>query len=189
MKPLLSIVVTVALLPAGSVQSAQAAQTPPANPAAQAMADFHDRVQKYVELRKKADNAASTPKASEDAENIRAAQVALAGRMKAARASAKQGDIFTPAVSTHIKQILRPETAAKGTKDAIRDDNPGAIPFKVNDPYPDKAPLSSMPVNVLQALPKLPENQDIDYRFVGKHLILLDSRANMIIDYIPNAIP
>jgi hypothetical protein len=153
------------------------------------MADFHDRVQQYVELRKKADDAASTPKASEDAEHIRAAQVALAGRLKAARASAKQGDLFTPVVSTHIKQILRPETAAKGTKDAIKDDNPGAIPFKVNDPYPDKAPLSSMPVNVLQALPKLPENQDLDYRFVGKHLVLLDARANMIIDYIPNAMP
>ena len=46
-----------------------------------------------------------------------------------------------------------------------------------------------MPVNVLKALPKLPENQDIDYRFVGRHLILLDTRANMIIDYLPNAIP
>jgi hypothetical protein len=115
--------------------------------------------------------------------------VALAARLKTARAAAKQGDIFTPAVTTQLKQILRPETAAKGTKDAIKDDNPGAIAFKVNDPYPDKAPLSSMPVNVLQALPKLPENQDLDYRFVGKHLVLLDSRANMIVDYIPNAIP
>ena len=185
-KPLLSIVVTAALLASGSVE---AAQKPPVNPAAQAMADFNDRVQNYIALRNKVDNAASTPKPSQDAEHVRATQVALAEQLKRARASAKQGDIFTPVVSTHIKQILRPETADKGTKDAIKDDNPGAIAFKVNDPYPDKAPLSSMPVNVLQALPKLPEKQDLDYRFVGKHLILLDSRANIILDYIPNAIP
>jgi hypothetical protein len=44
-----------------------------------------------------------------------------------------------------------------------------------------------VPPNVLQALPKLP--LDIEYRFVGKHLILRDARANLIIDYMLNAIP
>ena len=37
-----------------------------------------------------------------------------------------------------------------------------------------------MPPNVLAALPPLPK--DIDYRFVGKNLILRDTRANLIID-------
>jgi len=40
---------------------------------------------------------------------------------------------------------------------------------------------------VLASLPPLPK--DLDYRFVDKHLILRDSRANTIIDYIPNAMP
>ena len=40
---------------------------------------------------------------------------------------------------------------------------------------------------VLESLPKLPDN--IEYRFVGKHLILRDMRANLVIDYILNAIP
>jgi hypothetical protein len=60
------------------------------------------------------------------------------------------------------------------------------MPFKVNSPYPDKQPLSSVPPNVLASLPQLPK--DIEYRFVGKHLILRDVRANLIIDYMPNAI-
>ena len=36
------------------------------------------------------------------------------------------------------------------------------------------------------ALPKLPE--DVQYRFVGKHLLLYDAKANLIIDFMLNAI-
>ena len=35
----------------------------------------------------------------------------------------------------------------------------------------------------------LPDKQDLEYRFVGKHLLLLDSRAHFVVDYVPNAIP
>jgi hypothetical protein len=44
-----------------------------------------------------------------------------------------------------------------------------------------------VPPNVLAALPTLPK--DIDYRFVGKHLILRDTRANLIVDYMLNVMP
>jgi hypothetical protein len=43
-----------------------------------------------------------------------------------------------------------------------------------------------MPANLLAALPDLPP--DLEYRFVGRHLILRDARANMIIDEVPHAI-
>jgi hypothetical protein len=43
-----------------------------------------------------------------------------------------------------------------------------------------------MPPNILLRLPELPK--DMEYRFVGRHLILRDVRANMIIDEIPYAI-
>jgi hypothetical protein len=36
-------------------------------------------------------------------------------------------------------------------------------------------------------LPKLPD--DIEYRFLGRHLVLHDTRANMILDRIPCAVP
>jgi hypothetical protein len=35
-------------------------------------------------------------------------------------------------------------------------------------------------------LPRLPA--DIEYRFVERHLILLDTRANLIVDRLPYAI-
>jgi hypothetical protein len=43
-----------------------------------------------------------------------------------------------------------------------------------------------MPPNVLAALPRLPA--DLEYRFVERHLILLDRRSLVILDRIPYAI-
>jgi hypothetical protein len=56
------------------------------------------------------------------------------------------------------------------------DDNSGDFEAQINGAYP----------NVLAVLPRLPE--DIEYRFVGRHLILLDTRAMVILDRIPFAI-
>jgi hypothetical protein len=189
-----ALVLATSIPAVGAARSPQAPppagpQAPAVNADARTLVDFTDRVAKYLQLRKKADDSAPGLKQTADSETIRTAQVGLAARMKTARAGAKQGDIFTPEIAAQLKRLLRPEALNKGTRDSIQDDNPGPVPFKVNEPYPDKQPLSTMPANILQALPKLPEKQDLDYRFMGKHLILHDSRANMIVDYIPNAIP
>ena len=46
--------------------------------------------------------------------------------------------------------------------------------------------LTSGAVHPIAQLPELPD--DIQYRFIGRHLILYDVRANTIIDRIPDAI-
>ena len=168
--------------------STVAAQKPATNPHAAVLADFKARVDKYVELRKKADDSAPPLKKTDDPAKIRDAQQGLVERIGAARAGTKQGDIFTPEITEHFRRLLHPEMKEAGTKAAMKDDQPkpGTVTFKVNGPYPDKEPLGTVPPNVLASLPPLPK--DVDYRFVGKHLILRDVRANMIIDYIPNAI-
>jgi hypothetical protein len=43
-----------------------------------------------------------------------------------------------------------------------------------------------VPGTILAALPALPD--DVEYRFLGRHLILLDVRAGVILDRIPYAI-
>ena len=151
------------------------------------VADFLARVDKYVELRKKADDSAPPLKETKDPAKIKEAQQALVERIGIARAGAKQGDLFTPEITAHFKKLLRTETKERGTKEVMKEDKAGPVPFKINGPYPDTTPLATSPVNILQALPRLPE--DIEYRFVGKHLILHDVRANTIIDYMLNAIP
>jgi hypothetical protein len=75
-------------------------------------------------------------------------------------------------------------------KASIMDENPldpGAFKLAVNARYPDSVPLTTVPPDVLQTLPKLTE--DLEYRFVGDALILLDTHAHTIADYIENAIP
>ena len=183
MKKALIVVLALASLPVSCVSRAQA---PAANADAQLIADFQGRVNKYVELRKKADDTVPALKKTDNPAEIQTAQTALAQRIRAARAGTQPGEIFSPEIAAHFRRLLHPETKEPETKAAIKDDNPGAVPFKVNEPYPDKAPLSNVPPNVLEALPKLPEN--VEYRFVGKHLILRDVRANLIIDYMLNAI-
>lgn len=168
-----------------TLSHAYAPQKPPLNADAQVLLDFKERVDKYVELRKKVDGAPPMKK-TDDATELRLAQQGLAERIGAARSPAKQGEIFTPEIAARFRTLLRPEAKDPGTKAAIKDDNPGNMPFKVNGPYPSKEALSTMPPNVLASLPPLPK--DIEYRFVNKHLILRDVRANLIIDYIPNAI-
>ena len=57
----------------------------------------------------------------------------------------------------------------------------------VNARYPDQVPLSTMPPDVLENLPKLPK--EVEYRFVGEHLILLDPDAHIVVDLMPRALP
>jgi len=168
--------------PAGAVGDSQG------SPSATPLKDFKDGLDKYISIRKSADDHTPPLKKTNDPGEIKAAQDALAQRIRDLRANAKHGDIFTPEIAAYFRRLLNPEVKEKGTKDSIRDDNPGTIPdLKVNAAYPEKEPLSTVPPNVLMTLPPLPE--DIEYRFVGKHLILRDVRANLIIDYIANALP
>jgi hypothetical protein len=164
---------------------------PSVNPRAEIVNDFKKRVDAYVELRKKIDDGAPKQKETKAAGDIHVAQQALAERIKAGRAAAKQGDIFTPQIAAEFRRLMHPEIKEKGTKELIKEptDKPPDVPFTINGSYPDKQPLATSPPNVLANLPPLAKDLEIDYRFVGKHLILRDSRANLIIDYMLNAIP
>ena len=170
----------------GMHASAVQADKPAVNPEAKVLADFKTRIDGYVDLRKKADSGAPTLKETNEPAKIQMAQEALAKRIMTTRAHAKRGDIFTPEITLRFRRLLRPELKDPDTKQLIQEDNPGNVKFKVNGPYPDAEPLSTVPPNVLASLPQLPP--DLEYRFVGKHLILRDSRANLVVDYIANAI-
>ena len=90
-----------------------------------------------------------------------------------------------------LRRLMYPETKGSDgaeTKAAIAEEKHELkdVKLQVNAEYPDSAPLMTVPPNILAALPKLPE--DLEYRFVSKHMILLDVHANLIVDYVLNAI-
>jgi hypothetical protein len=146
------------------------------------MADFSARVSAYVELRDELRKG--TPAlAVGDPAQVRHAVDALAARIRVARADARRGDIFTPTISREFKKVLV-QTDDTTWADIV-DDNPGEFSTRINGSYPEKKPFSTVPPNILAALPRLPD--DLEYRFLGRHLILLDTRASVIVDWIPYA--
>ena len=149
------------------------------------MADFNRRVWNYSELRSNLEKGLPPLTVTDDAADISRAVHALAKRIRVARAGAQEGEIFTPTISAEFRKVLRLEVNAN-TWAAIMDDNPGEFSNQINGTYSRERPLSTVPPNVLSVLPRLPA--DIQYRFVGRHLILLDTRASVILDRIPYAI-
>jgi len=57
----------------------------------------------------------------------------------------------------------------------------------VNTQYPENSPFSTVPPQILQGLPKLPDG--LEYRFIGRRLILLDAHARMIVDIVERVFP
>jgi len=157
---------------------------------AQALSTMNDRLGEYIDLHIKLER--SLPKLPKDAtpQQIDKNQRAFEALVRNARATAKPGDIFTPEARPVIKRLLATVFGGpdgQELKASIMDENSVGITISVNGRYPDKVPLSSVPPQVLQTLPKLTE--DMEYRFVGDRLILLDTHAHVVADFIDDALP
>lgn len=166
---------------------AQAGQAVNAN--ARTLADVQSRIAEYVALHKKLEG--SIPRLSKEAtpEEIDKHHRALAHLLQQARRGAKPGDIFTAPARAVIRHLLDgvfggPDGAA--LRASIMDENPGSLKVMINARYPDSVPLSTMPPQVLEGLPRLPE--ELEYRFLGDRLILMDVHAHTIVDVVDNAL-
>ena len=68
----------------------------------------------------------------------------MAHKMRAARATAKRGDIFTPATEAMFRRLIRPPMTkgadAAENKAIVKEDAPaaGEVPFKVNGGVPER---------------------------------------------------
>ena len=182
-----TFLLALALIP--GVFAQQAGQDSRVNPDAKILQDFQDRVEKYMDLHKAAEEKGPEPKETEEPSQIKATQDALAARIRAARPKARQGEIFTPEIARHFRGLMNPQLKGQRgaeTKAAIKDEQPSAIRLKVNARYPEAEPLPTVPPNLLASLPNLPEG--LEYRVVHDNLILRDMPANLIVDFIPAAI-
>jgi hypothetical protein len=153
--------------------------------------EFRQRIDTYMDLREDIVDEVGSAEVTRDVSVIRAREDALAQRIRAARGNAKHGDIFTPDVRVLFRRLMRPELKGEDGPDIrarLSDDAPapGAVPVDVNAKYPAGVPVATMPAHLLGVLPVLP--RELEYRFVGKDLILLDRPADVILDYIRNAI-
>jgi hypothetical protein len=148
------------------------------------LAEFNRRVQDYAALRSRLEVGLPPLVITSNADDIEAFEHRLAERIRHARAS-RRGQLFIPAMERQLKRMMAARADAV-TVNAIMDDNPGEFDVDVNDTYKKKYALGTMPPKLLLLLPDLP--RDLQYRFVGRHLIVYDGRANIIVDEIPHAL-
>ena len=155
----------------------------PVNAQAAALQDFQMRLKRYVDLRsslaQKQKALSTTPSPAE----LTRRQQSLAAALQAARATAKRGDIIPPLVATQIEAAVRADLKRRSASDkrATLAEVPVAVKPAINQTYPADA-LATVPALLLTELPRLPDN--LQYRFYGRHMVLLDTDAQIIIDYI-----
>jgi len=173
------------------VTPAQKATASPSNPDSVGLAEFNARLDRYVKIQRALLKEAPISEEATPAQ-IKTRQDTLAAQLRVIRRHATQGDLFTPQVAALFKRLMSPELkGAEGreTKQALseEDDDTAQVFLKVNAPWPASEPLTTSPANLLANLPQLPK--DVEYRISNKrHLVLRDVDANIIVDFIYNAI-
>lgn len=166
------------------------AQAPPARGSndAKLVADFEQRAKQYLDWREK--TAGKTPSPANSPERIVAARHELANKVRVARAGAKQGELFTPEIADYFCREIRAtfnSRHGKQIRSSLRHSEPTEIELQINQSYPEKVALQSMPPTLLLNLPELPKG--LEYRILARELVLRDKDANIVVDYVPDALP
>jgi hypothetical protein len=170
---------------------AYAVDRPPLSPAeTQAVAVFETHIKDYVALHEKLEATLPTVPKRATPEQVDKTQRTLGDLIKGARRDAKPGEFFTPEIQAMVKRFLAEALSGpdgKTMKASIMDENPGLPKITINERYPSSIPLSTMPPPVLAALPKL--HGELEYRFIGPRLILVDTEVDLILDFTAEILP
>jgi hypothetical protein len=178
------------VLTAGHAQAGPQESKPKVNADAATIADFNTRVAAYVTLHDKVDHMLTEPSQDGRPEAVVEHQRAFAKLMQQERQHAQAGDILTKPMRDIVRRLLASVFRGpngREIKHAILDEYTGNVALRVNQAYPDNMPLSSVPLAILQGLPKLPDA--LAYRFVGSRLILLDPHGRLVVDVMEKAFP
>jgi hypothetical protein len=163
---------------------------PQVNAGAATLADFDKRVADYVKLRQKIEGKLPPLEPTSSPAAILHHEHELAEHIRKARADAKPGDIFTPEIGQEFRRIMGYALEGKNSahvEKSLKNAEPVRLKLHANERYPHAIPLQSTPPTILMNLPKLP--QELEYRVNGHDLILLDTKANLIVDILWNAVP
>jgi len=157
---------------------------------AAALRTFNKRIGEYAALHRRLEGPLPPLKPSTSPSATILKRMRLAAAIKTARPQARRGDIFTAAVGRLFRDLVA--AALEGHDidaflDDLSDEHERAAGYhpKVYDHYPEWA-SHYMPVVLLWALPTLPE--DIEYRLIGRDLILWDIHADLIVDVLLDAV-
>ena len=160
------------------------------NEDARLSADFVARVKAYVDLHNKLEGTLPHLPDKPTPDQLNTHQRALGRLIAQARVGAGQGALLSRDTRAYLRrQIVRALATPEGPslRSSILDENPGRIQLQVNGRYPDGVPFATTPPQILAALPRLPD--EVEYRFIGDRLLLLDVHAQIVADYMEGALP
>lgn len=151
---------------------------------------FNEALKRYVALKQRLHQEVPGLRVTNKSAEISNRSDMLAGAIQRARGAAPQGEFFDVTAARAIKARLA--TAVKGESVAsllarINDEPILKGPPSVHLRYPAASSLATMPAQLLSALPALPHG--LEYRLAGRALILRDSDAALILDFLPDALP
>ena len=168
--------------------------------------EFYEEIEEYVRLRKTVVDLVPPLPPDATAEQMATRQKALTATIVKFRRKAKPGEIFEPDIEAAFRRVLTEAFEGpdgQAMMDELKSGNPkvegvpksgdptvetkASVVVGINAVYPDGAPFSSVPPSLLLKLPVLPEQ--VRYRFVGRTLILRDTEANVILDFIRDVVP
>jgi len=168
------------------------APTSTLEPLAVALKAYVDQTQPFrkeaAQQAEKIPGQAAPEPAAEQA--VRTRQNALADALRSRlRPNAKPGDIFTPNVATDIQATIQ-SAFGSPKRDLLLDDlaEQNQTPPRTTAPeINQRVEAPRVPPRLIELLPPLPKQ--LEYDFAGPTLILRDVDADVVVDFIANALP
>jgi hypothetical protein len=150
---------------------------------------FKTAVNRYVEIRR-LHEPMRVDAMTADRESLARWRGTLAAGIRDARVPAVEGDVFGRGVSALIRLRFiqaRPGHASDVvfTESLVDDPSRIAQPIGINEALPWGAAVR-LPSYLEKTLPALPD--DLEYRLIGRDLLLWDTRADLIVDILRDAL-
>jgi hypothetical protein len=154
---------------------------------AAALQEFQNRVAAYARLRGDLAHGMKPLSPTTNPVELDARRASLAAAIVQGRKNAHQGDLIPPAAAAIIRREVAFDLAARPEEDRRHalEEIPRVSPV-LHAAYPEEEALATVPPLLLQRLPPLPES--LQYRFMGRYIVLLDADVSLVIDYVPDAL-
>jgi hypothetical protein len=151
---------------------------------------FTRELERYLALRTRATTEVPPLAVTPNPAEIESGSNRLAAAIMRARGMVARGEFFGPPVDGEIRLRLAEVNKQMNLREISMPDDAeerSSGRVDVHARFPQGKLVSTMPPAVLAVLPPIPAT--LEYRFVGRTLILRDVEAALILDFLPNAIP
>ena len=151
--------------------------------------EFKKRIDAYLKIHNEAEGKVPNLKKTDDPREISEREKALGQTIMTLRAGAQPGDVFAPEYQPYFIKIVQDDFKGRSAADrkALVAELPAKVKVDINTVYPTTLPLETFPPALLSKLPDLPP--ELEYRIVGRSLILRDVKANLIVDVLRDVVP